>query len=121
MTAQIKITPKDNMVIVQIIGHTTLQDFYALTEKISDGKKYIHNRRFYDFRKSQLDLSTEEMRTLAAKTKQLSQGYSKVALLAGSDLSYGLSRMFEVLREQDYSDIYVFRDEDKAMEWILSD
>jgi hypothetical protein len=119
MAAKIKITPKDNMVIVQISGRTTLQDFYDIIKEISDGKRHLYNRRLYDLRKCQLDISREELITLAEKTKPLDQGPAKVALLAGSELSYGLSRMFEVLRDQNHTEIYVFRDEGKAMEWLL--
>jgi hypothetical protein len=121
MSVEIKVTPKNNMVIVQITGRITLQDLAPLTEKITDGKKYLYSRRLYDFRKCEIDLSTEEMNLYAKKTMQLDQEYSKIALLVSGELTYGLSRMYQVFRDQDNTDIKVFRDEDKAMDWIISD
>lgn len=43
----------------------------------------------------------------------------KIALVVSSDLSYGMSRMFEIMRGNLTSnEIVVFRDINKAKEWI---
>ena len=34
------------------------------------------------------------------------------------DLSYGLSRLFEVYREEDLTRTKVFRENEKALEWL---
>ena len=121
MSAQIKITPKDNMVIVQITGHATLQDFYDAIDQISDGTKYLYKRRFFDLRKCLFFLSTDELEALADKSKRLGQEYSKVAILVDSDLSFGLSRVYEVFRADKNVESVVFRDKAEAMAWIMSD
>ncbi len=120
MPPQIKITPKDNYVKVKITGPFTLQDIFDITEKISDGEKFLYNRRVFDLREAEGDFVAEEMKILAEKCRNLDQEYSRIALLGSDDLSFGLMRMYQVLREQKNTDISVFRNKNKALEWVQS-
>ena len=43
---------------------------------------------------------------------------SKVAVIAPDDLSFGLSRVYEVYREKDEIELKVFRTEQKGIEWL---
>ena len=38
--------------------------------------------------------------------------------MAGSDLVFGMSRMYEMLREGAVGEVRIFRDVDKAKEWL---
>jgi len=40
------------------------------------------------------------------------------ALVVGTDVAFGLARMFQILREQSPDEIAIFRDMDKALEWL---
>jgi hypothetical protein len=46
-------------------------------------------------------------------------GHSRTAVVVGGDRAYGMTRMFEVFSEQSSLDISVFRDIERAREWIL--
>ncbi|UCF05396.1 MAG: hypothetical protein JSV33_16045 [bacterium] len=49
-------------------------------------------------------------------------GKSRAALVVSRDVEFGLTRMYEVYLESDTkSQVHVFRDMDKAMEWIRSE
>ena len=67
-----------------------------------------------DFSKvSRLDLSGDDVRELANKTVFSPQ--SRRALLVGDDLTFGIARMFEALRDlKGESGIRVFRDKEEA-------
>jgi hypothetical protein len=65
-----------------------------------------------------VDLSTEDIRRLAV-TKVFSAD-SRRAILVNNDLQFGLSRMFEVFRENmGETGIRVFRNLDDALDWVL--
>ena len=77
---------------------------------------------FWDLQKADLSrISTEEV---SAFMKYVSSqwgagGTSKAALVVSRDLEYGMSRMYEMMMGgATSSKIAVFRDIDKAKEWI---
>ena len=53
-----------------------------------------------------------------ARTRPQMQVPGRAAVLASSNLIYGLLRMYEVFNEGNPSEIRVFREPDKAMEWL---
>lgn len=46
---------------------------------------------------------------------------ARIALLVEGDLQFGLSRMFVMLNEITHLDFQPFRDEEKALQWVLED
>ena len=66
-----------------------------------------------------LDLfSREKLEEIAAYASSADSVHSKVAMLVGQDLSFGVSRMYEVYRQTGETEVMVFRDESKAMTWL---
>jgi hypothetical protein len=53
-----------------------------------------------------------------ARARPQMQVPGRAAVLASSNLIYGLLRMYEVFNEGNPSEIRVFREPDKAMEWL---
>ena len=121
MSAQITITIKEDMAIIKVVGRAGLQDILDANEQLTHEGKYIYPRRFWDLRECLLDLSAAEVETIANSSDQYEQSSSKVAILATNDLTFGLSRMFQVFRQSKYINMAVFRDEGKAIRWLLSD
>jgi hypothetical protein len=76
----------------------------------------------WDFREAQLDISSSGLRKLAqfVLENQPETPPSKVAFVAGRDLDFGMSRMFEVFREDPRTAFRVFRDYDEAISWAQS-
>ena len=65
------------------------------------------------------DLSGEDIRALARRSVFSSHAHR--AVIAPSDLGFGLARMFEMLRENDGEmGIRVFRTLEEALEWVFS-
>lgn len=121
MSAQITITRDDELAIIKVVGHPTVQEIVDVNIGLAEGGDYVVKNRLWDFRESQVDFSTAELVKMAELNSQLGRSYHKTAILVGSDLTFGLSRMYQVFREPEHTAVSVFRDEGEAMRWLLWD
>ena len=79
-------------------------------------------RMLWDLRDAQFDLTSTEVRELADFARMLVSGATvRTAFVAPRDLEFGLLRMFEVLREGKGVQTSVFRDKERALEWLGND
>lgn len=74
--------------------------------------------RLWDFRSVRVDLAPGEIQQLANFAKSQATLPSRVAIVVPDDASFGLSRMYEVYREDDVSEHMVFRSEEEARDWL---
>ncbi len=93
-----------------------MEGFYGVVDDV--GRNFASSLRLYDLTVSGFSLSTEQLNLLADYGKAQAFPPSKVALLVSNDLAFGLSRMFNVFREDDISEHSVFSDEQRAREWL---
>ena len=67
-------------------------------------------------------ITSDGMRKLAVATEQIFRKngveFSKTAVYAPEDLSFGLSRMYEVMVDESPEYFYVFRDIDELKNWL---
>lgn len=65
--------------------------------------------------------SVKTIRRVAAIVQENAQRLrcSRTALLVGSDVQYGMARMFMALTEPIHPHTAVFRDYDQALNWLL--
>ena len=63
-------------------------------------------------------LSVADLQSIASKATATLKRPCRMAVVAPTDLSYGLSRMFEVFREQDGVETHSFRTEEDAVMWL---
>jgi hypothetical protein len=73
----------------------------------------------WDFREAELDMSPQDVRSIAhfVLQNQPATPPLKVAFVAGRDVDFGLSRMFEIYREDPRTEFRVFRDCEEALCW----
>ena len=119
MSAQITVTKDNEIAVMKVIGHPTVQDLLEVNKRLAEGGEFVVGGRLWDFRESRVDFTREELAEIASVSNRLGQRSSKVAILVGSDLTFGLSRMYQVFRESDHTAVSVFRDETEAMRWLL--
>jgi hypothetical protein len=82
-------------------------------------QNHPYKKRLYDLREIEFDVSTSEIEALAAYGKKVFTEANKAAIITNNDLAYGEMRQFMVYREQDdFAAINVFREIDKAIEWL---
>lgn len=65
-------------------------------------------------------LPTEQVRSLATRITdaRLSEGGTRMAIIAESNALFGLARLFEMQRDDGTVDIRVFRSESDARLWL---
>ena len=90
-----------------------------LTQAPEKFKKYKYS--FSDFSAvTSIDISTESIEYIVRLCNQAAQinPHPIVALVSGSDLGYGLSRMFEILLHETNWEVMVFRSKIDAIDWV---
>ncbi len=76
----------------------------------------------WDFREAQIDFSTSDTRELAQfiLQRQPATPPSKIAFVARRHVDFGMSRVFEVFREDPRTAFRAFKDYDEAISWAQS-
>ena len=74
--------------------------------------------RLYIFSEG-LTLTADEIRHMAIYSMNLDPQPTKLAAVCNEDLTYGISRMFEVYRRNEGVAAKAFRDEATATQWLL--
>jgi hypothetical protein len=121
MPATYEIDKQRRLVISTAWEHFTVADALAHQDKLLKDPDFDPSfSQLMDFTQvTQIDLEASDVRRLAERT--VFSANSRRAIVAASDLAYGLSRMFEMLRENaGENGIRVFRDLDEAVDWLLS-
>jgi hypothetical protein len=72
--------------------------------------------QLHDFRAASFDLSYERIEHLARTA--LPKPGSRIAIVVGNTLSFGLARMFEAMRFESGEEIGVFREMGDAHTWL---
>lgn len=99
-------------------GHVTLDAILGAIEELSPDGHYPRTSRLWDFRGCTVELSASELRRLADFGAARDREPGRVAILADSDLVYGLGRMYEVFRNSPTAEYRAFRDEATALAWL---
>ena len=106
-----------SIVVVRFHGEA---DFDEVCQAIEESDTFDTALEMWDMRNPGLDLTTDEIRSLAEHAKLKTHRPQKTALVVGDDLSYGLSRMYSAHRQQEGNETRVFADPDAARNWLLA-
>lgn len=108
------IESEEEISIVRFISSANYSDLKNAIDELSLVQPKL---RLWDLTAG-LNLSTSELRSIAEYGKASFTNYSKIAIVAPSNLTFGLSRIHEVYREVDNFQEGVFRTEEEALEWL---
>ncbi len=108
---------EDGISVIRFSQTPELSDLKEIIDYLS--KNNIYERRLWDLNPHGLKLSKDDLVDIAQYGKINFPAPSKLAIVALQDLSFGLSRLFEVYREEDQLKTMVFRDERKARDWLM--
>ena len=110
--------------LVYVIG-TGAVTFYELMHHIEvlgqDPKYKAPMKKLIDYRQLKyLDLSMNEQEVFAQKKAALSASYTgeKCAIVAPTDVGFGIARIHGALIDDSIIDTMVFRDFNKALSWL---
>ena len=117
MAENYTIDATDGVITVRFSSEAGLHDIRSAIDDVAGREP--NNLRLWDMSLSGLKLSDTQLSELAeyAKSKSFPPS-SKVAIVASSDLAFGLSRVFEVYREDERSKHRVFRTVREAWDWL---
>ncbi len=75
----------------------------------------------WDLSYTGITFTSDQMASFAERARRKRRRPLKTAIVAHDDLSFGLSRVYSVHREQPGNETQVFRDEALAREWLVSE
>lgn len=107
---------------ITYIGFTRRPVYDELVEIINDiAENYPYELRLWDLSVVGLSLDNNEIQNIAQHGKKRFTRPSRMAIVAKQDLAYGISRVFEVYRQEIGSGAKVFREMDDAIDWLNSE
>ena len=121
MPAYFKIDKERRLVMTTVSGVFTMADALGHQEKLLKDSDFDPTfSQLMDLTHvTTVELGTDDVRTVASRS--VFSPHSRRAILAKTDLVFGLARMFEMLREGfGEQGIRVFRNLDDALEWVLA-
>ena len=119
MGAKFDISIKQGILYVRATGEPTADEIIQVLKKLQDGTAYTHKLRLWDYRNADFKLEKGELERVSRQASKADGEPGKVAMLVNQDLAFGLARMYEVYRESVSTRVEVFRDESKAVAWLL--
>ena len=126
MTISYEILPEKHLVVNTIGGRFDFARYQDLMERILDDPRFVPSMHmFWDFTKSTLiDLSTDDFASIKSyiqkNAERRGSGYRAVFLVS-KEVDFGLSRMYQTISEDLPVTFEVFKDRDKAMDWITQE
>ncbi|MFN3237887.1 MAG: hypothetical protein ACE37D_12610 [Pseudomonadales bacterium] len=105
--------------VLRLSGLVDLEVMKAAGSAVAEVRSAL---RLWVFENATVELSQEDIRAVSEHASQQKNVPRKIAIVAPSDLIYGLSRMYGVVRESAASntlEIRPFRSEHEAMAWLL--
>jgi len=100
-----EIEEMQNILVVSITGDPNVDDIKRILSQTQNVSGYSHNARLWDFQKSGFNFSQNEILDIAAYASSADNRPAKVAILVNEDLSFGVSRVYEVFRQTDMTEL----------------
>jgi hypothetical protein len=120
MAYQLELDPDTGIARITVEGGYTMEEFFAEIPGTWSQPGYKSHPRLWDFRRADLGFTTEEMRRLARFVlRGRGSDAHRTAYLVGSELQFGMARMFESLTHGSGVERGVFRDPAAAVAWLL--
>lgn len=107
---------KDGITTIRFSKTPKMDVLMVIIDYLSENNLY--ELRLWDLNPHGLDLSNEELRKIALYGKSKFRKPSKLTIVASHNLPYGLSRAFEVYREEELVKTKVFCTEQEARNWL---
>ena len=119
MTVSIQVEPKTGLAICTCSGILEIDEAMNGAKSLWQTQDWLGKAAVWDFRKAHFNLSSSDIEKVSQFIlhHQPAIPPSKISFVALSDLEYGLSRMFEVYRQDQRTDFRVFRDFEEALNW----
>ena len=108
----------DGITTIRFFKKPELADAFAAIDEAARIDE--HGLRLWDLSEG-IDLPSSQLKQIAEYGKNKLSTSAKVAIVAPQDLTFGLTRVYEVYREQEQLEYMVFRTEQEAINWLRSE
>jgi hypothetical protein len=115
-----RILPQQKLIVLSLWGKTTAEEIIRLSVELqSDAAFSTDYDALVDNTYLEHPCSSEELRLLAEPRGQTVRPGTRLAVVAPTDVTYGTSRMHQLLTEyRSPLHIEVFRDRSSALKWL---
>lgn len=115
-----RILPEQKLIVICNWGETSVEEVTKFSRNLQGDPNFSHS---YDAIVDNTDLqqaySNDEIYELSRPRIDTNLFVGKIAVIASADITFGVSRMHEMLSETEGPhNIYVFRDIGSALEWL---
>lgn len=122
MPISYRIDPERRLVVTTASGILTDDDILELKRRLAADPEFKADmRELSDVRAvTDLQVSTDGVRRMVAMDESPSSAPDKhkLAIVAGSDATFGMARMYQMFTQSNLPHVAVFRDYDKARQWL---
>ena len=123
MSARYEIRPESGLLLTTFSGVVTGREFIALYRSIFDDPAWRAGiDEFADLRDvTRLDVdrrALDEVHTLTRRAYRDADVGFRTAVIAPSDLSFGVARIYEAVAEDGPENVSVFRSADEGRAWL---
>jgi hypothetical protein len=110
----------DGLILFTVRGPLGQADLEAALSSIyEDPERTLPSKYLWDLRDAEIDWSGEQVKEFVHWVlAHRPEGTSRNAVVASSDLQFGLARMYEALTSDMPVNLSVFRDMDEAHAWV---
>ena len=110
----------DGLILFTVRGPLLRADMEAaLSSVYADAERSLPSTYLWDLREAEIDWSGEQVKEFVHWVlANRPEGTSRNAVVASSDLHFGLARMYEALTSDLPVNLSVFRDMDEARAWV---
>ncbi len=107
-----------SVVLVKAWGAVTGAELLEATDALHTMPEFARaNRELGDYQGvTDFDLDASAIQRLASRSVFAAE--TRRAVVVSTDVTYGMARMYQMLRERPGDGLYVFRDMDEAITWI---
>lgn len=114
------IEAEDGVTTVRFTQKPGMNDIQSAIDEVAE-KSYMNELRLWDFSNGSSNITETDLHQLAEYGKSRFLLPSKVAIVAPKNLEFGLSRMYEVYREEGLVKHRVFHTEQEARAWLTGE
>jgi len=122
MPASYRIDKRNRLIVSTATGVLTTDDMVQHLRRLMKDKDFDPTfSQLVDFDDvTEIAVATDDVRKMAEKSI-FSPGARRALVAEKSDVAFGLSRMFEILRDlKGDRDVRVFRDREQALAWLFA-
>lgn len=117
-----RLLPEEDLTIVTVHGQISTAEILAYAEKLHESKELTRLLLWDAMEVEVSGISSAEFREMGVKMKAIVQKRpdGKTAIVAGSDLNYGIGRMYSAYAELETNPVSygIFRTIEEAIAWL---